>query len=570
MMLRGYKRLFAPNLVRLMSSKTDVVEAREYLKDRKHGKDLSKFPDTLEPPTITRKIMETVGHTPEEWKNEEYDEILTMKAGSEERTSFFKNLSEPKKGEHSEITNTKKKIRKLLDQELEFLGFKNQLKEEEALVLVDETLREVDEKKTFFYRYDDNKVNTNKRIHDINAPGNKYKKPSVIIPHEHVHPQHYIDVKTMTDDDIQEIYGLYSYYIDLHISQVRRNIHDRAYVPHQFNTLAYLESGINEKSIDNRFFEYYHRWREPERTWRSQTQEIDHEAELAAMPINPHPHPRATDNRDVEWTEDQKFPHVANRKGYPIMGQDPFETILGLERAPAHPSYQFQAFVQTPSMDPDPTLNFEKAETIYENLRVGEWVRMWRWIGAFTLPWWPAFYTFEIYQGDGAPSLQWLQEMTAIAPIPLQCQDAGDWNLEQARYCDDHDYMSIQYAIKRSIARPSHTFYIIVTLGFLHHLSLDYVTKMIYNKDKDLVFVYKPDGLWRDHEYVYEMHHLESAVPGPVTALTDIGVGKKDGITTLTCMDTNQSLRLYNDPKYWNLELRDEFLAQTRSLWIDL
>jgi hypothetical protein len=46
-------------------------------------------------------------------------------------------------------------------------------------------------------------------------------------------------------------------------------------------------------------------------------------------------------------------------------------------------------------------------------------------------------------------------------------------------------------------------------LVLLQHLNLDYVSKMVYNKDKDLVFVYKPDGLWSEHEYVYEMHHLE-------------------------------------------------------------
>lgn len=40
-------------------------------------------------------------------------------------------------------------------------------------------------------------------------------------------------------------------------------------------------------------------------------------------------------------------------------------------------------------------------------------------------------------------------------------------------------------------------------------MDLDYVTKMRYNKDKDLVFVNKPDNLWGETEHVYEMHHLE-------------------------------------------------------------
>jgi hypothetical protein len=40
----------------------------------------------------------------------------------------------------------------------------------------------------------------------------------------------------------------------------------------------------------------------------------------------------------------------------------------------------------------------------------------------------------------------------------------------------------------------------------------------VYNKDKDLVFVYRPDGFWNEHEYVYEVHHLEQMVPAPVTS----------------------------------------------------
>ena len=46
-------------------------------------------------------------------------------------------------------------------------------------------------------------------------------------------------------------------------------------------------------------------------------------------------------------------------------------------------------------------------------------------------------------------------------------------------------------------------------MGLIYSLDLDYVTKMRYNKDKDLVFVKKPDMLWGETERVYEMHHLE-------------------------------------------------------------
>jgi hypothetical protein len=100
--------------------------------------------------------------------------------------------------------------------------------------------------------------------------------------------------------------------------------------------------------------------------------------------------------------------------------------------------------------------------------------------------------------------------------------------------------------------RPSHTFYQAATLGFLQLLSADYVSKMVYNKDKDLVFVYKQDGLFRDYEYVHEVHHLEQMVPYSVLARKELSTLDKNGITTLYDMGTRDYLKFYNDSKYWN------------------
>jgi hypothetical protein len=69
-------------------------------------------------------------------------------------------------------------------------------------------------------------------------------------------------------------------------------------------------------------------------------------------------------------------------------------------------------------MDPDPTLNFELGETIYENTKVTEWTRFWKVVTASTLLTWPAFYIFEIYAADGAPSLSWLSDVTNWWQIP--------------------------------------------------------------------------------------------------------------------------------------------------------
>lgn len=94
-------------------------------------------------------------------------------------------------------------------------------------------------------------------------------------------------------------------------------------------------------------------------------------------------------------------------------------------------------------MDPDPTLNFEPGEVIYENKKVLEWVRFWKVLTAATLGLAPGFYTFEIYAADGAPSLSWIASNWNHFQIPQQFQDGSGWNLAGARYCDDHDYMNL-------------------------------------------------------------------------------------------------------------------------------
>ena len=127
--------------------------------------------------------------------------------------------------------------------------------------------------------------------------------------------------------------------------------------------------------------------------------------------------------------------------------------------------------------------------------------------------------------------------------------------------------MNIQYGAKRSIVRPSHTMYVATLMTMVWGMDLDYVTKMRYNKDKDLVFVTKPDRFWGESEHVYEMHHLEQMVPAPVTAIKDMASNDENGIMTVHCMAQNDNMKFYKDRKYWNDDLRPEFENETRGLW---
>jgi hypothetical protein len=127
--------------------------------------------------------------------------------------------------------------------------------------------------------------------------------------------------------------------------------------------------------------------------------------------------------------------------------------------------------------------------------------------------------------------------------------------------------MNIQYGAKRTVVRSSHTMYVATAMALLYGMDFDYVTKMRYNKDKDLVFVTKPDKLWGEKEHVYEVHHLEQMVPAPVTAMKHMSAMRHDGIMTVKDMAQNENLKFYKEDKYWNADLKKEFMNETRGLW---
>ena len=127
--------------------------------------------------------------------------------------------------------------------------------------------------------------------------------------------------------------------------------------------------------------------------------------------------------------------------------------------------------------------------------------------------------------------------------------------------------MNAQYGMKRSIVRPAHTMYVAALFAMVYNMDLDYVTKMQYNSEKDLVFVTRPNKFWGEQESIYEMHHLEQMVPAAVTAMKDMTAKDPTGILTVMDMAEKENLKFYKDEKYWNMDLREEFLSETRGLW---
>lgn len=199
-----------------------------------------------------------------------------------------------------EIAKIKKRINYIVEKELVLQDFKDQLDKE---ALANAAYKEVITKQNFYFAIDETKVNRNLAVYDIMAPGNKYRKPQYIIPHEHVHTDHYIETQGLEGDKLWELYGYYAYLVDLHIAQVRpENLDDKSYIPKRFNQTAFTKR--YDDHLQNRFFEYYHRWREPTRTWFSQTQEINYQQTLKNRPTTHHYDHDKGSKYEVEWRDD--------------------------------------------------------------------------------------------------------------------------------------------------------------------------------------------------------------------------------------------------------------------------
>lgn len=158
-------------------------------------------------------------------------------------------------------------------------------------------------KENFFFKVDEHKKTKNLAVVDITAPGNTFRKPRCILPHEHVNISNFVDIDGQNKEQMMEIYGHYAYMIDMHIAQIRpENLAEKSYIPRKFAQKAHYEDV--DRDLDNKYFEYYHRWREPTRTWFSQTQEINFKKVLEARATtDKYDHDKGT-KYDVEWTDD--------------------------------------------------------------------------------------------------------------------------------------------------------------------------------------------------------------------------------------------------------------------------
>lgn len=106
-----------------------------------------------------------------------------------------------------------------------------------------------------------------------------------------------------------------------------------------------------------------------------------------------------------------------------------------------------------------------------------------------------------------------------------------------------------------------------IAMSYIHNSWKDYVVKVQYSKDRELLFVTRVSAYSSTMEEVYEVAHLERLPPSVLTGVQHLSAQADDGLLDVTCMNSQRNLVFYNENKYWNPSLKGEFLARVTNLW---
>jgi hypothetical protein len=318
------------------------------------------------------------------------------------------------------------------------------------------------------------------------------------------------------------------------------------------------DKGFKEEEFDEGDEKFFAENFSNEKRWINQTvyfpkhtvmtSDVEWHKELINRQVTKNFHPDKGYKYDIEVPADQRFPHVADRFGYPEIMGTPFERLMRLEGDIYHPVYLDQPFINVPSPEPHPSLNFEEGEVIYENTHLLEWAKFWNLSGlsmiGFSCIYAPYAFIFKTHLTYGA----------------------GYDNLFLPYYANT-PYMT-------DINNMSALFYggalmwtLYMAMGYSHHFWKDYALKVQYNKDKELVFVTRVSPYCSIEEEVFELQHLEVPPPSVKVGTKDLSSQDKDGLWDLICMASHRHVVMYNEDKYWNPTLRKEFFDKIMNYW---
>lgn len=260
---------------------------------------------------------------------------------------------------------------------------------------------------------------------------------------------------------------------------------------------------------------------------------------------------------------EDRIPHLADRLGkYSELGGK--NTIINdwlhMKSDQANPLFG-SYFVQEPSKNPDPDVNFEKGEVIYDNPNAWKGGSLVKQTGLASLLYvaYHAGHTvltnrtvYPVYTEAGDHRVDGFNSGNYY-PLSVYSSNMSDW----------HDVETLSNI---GFIGPVIPLMALSSTWLLKYTTEGIVTKMQFNKNRDLVFVTKVGGTFfaKETEEVYETTHLQVLPPSVETGYMDVSERK---VFTISCMASHVNFRVYNNPSYWNPELREEFYEHLHHLW---
>lgn len=452
------------------------------------------------------------------------------------------------------LKTIKRKLKKVLESDKKYSKFLvNYQKELESKVL-----QKVVEKKNLGYS-EENTI-LNKELSDLKSSLNPYYHPVSVTPHDHIQIDNWSSRPEKIENERHKYLALYDIIIDQHINRVRPESKEDNI--NEYNLAATnqdpFDKNENDK-IENIYFDYT--CRNDSEFYNKFLNEIDKvlkktEVEDPNRPLGKH------------WANEHKYPHVSSRLGWTFLSESPIDKNPFLERIFSNPTYQWQAFVQTPSLNTDPSLDLEIGETIYEDKWTQEWSLFWKlcilFVPILIFIQFVQYYDNNTITSTGYNS-RWRLVPMAMNPLELAMETnrMEKWNNWGS------DLWPLSQWVRKLGFYPVGLIGLFTILCFLRTVGGTNVVKASFNRSRDAVFIWTPSYIGKTMTVV-ELHYLErqlSKLPSTWRFIGELNGNKKDGEFTYEDLQFREIFQFKTDDKYWNHDVKEYFDAHTSTYW---
>jgi len=186
-----------------------------------------------------------------------------------------------------------------------------------------------------------------------------------------------------------------------------------------------------------------------------------------------------------------------------------------------HPGFLDQPFIKVPNPHPDESIDFRAGEVIYSNPKAREWVN---------LGYLATFSTF-LYTG-----VVWPLATLYKTHIPNEVMN----NVTHSAYMEFSMYTLDTLGASIYSFPPAMVMYGYILLKLYYMFSKNFVTKIQYNKTKDLVFITSVGELGKEEENVYELANIEHVTPSIKGFQHQLSAMDKGGFMVLKCLEKDE------------------------------